>query len=82
MPGSGKPKNASTLLHLIDVETGQKGSKSISNILSVEDGDRGRQSHHFLELVVRVRVYLRIFRDNWTQNHKFPNVVRINFLKF
>ena len=52
---------------LENVETGQIGPKSISYIESVEDGGRERQSCHFQELVVRVSVYLGIFRDIWTK---------------
>ena len=38
-PRSGKPKHASTLLQLIDAKTGDNGSKSISTMSSVEDGE-------------------------------------------
>ena len=37
-PGSSKPKHTSTLLRLIDADTGENGSTTIFNMLSVEDG--------------------------------------------
>ena len=77
-----QPKNASILLQLNDVETGQNGSKSISNIYSVQDGDRGRQSNHSQEVVVRVRVYLGIFRDIWTKTHNFQKLSELKIENF
>ena len=38
LSGSSKPKHASTLLQLIDTETSENGSTSISTMWSVEDG--------------------------------------------